>query len=115
MALTIALNSQRKPTAKSLYESNTSIMLKIKGGARLCIEHDAGQLFKLYYGEADDSGEHNLYHVDNANFEMLQESLSILPGCLGSATIKTKIGDLHISDYRQAGRLRRWLASKRKK
>ncbi|HBB44474.1 MAG TPA: hypothetical protein DCZ83_03755 [Candidatus Yonathbacteria bacterium] len=109
MASVMALH--QKPTASALDESNTSITLKIKGGARLCIEKDTGQLFKLFYGEADDSGRHELNQIGTVRLDDLKESLSVLGGCLGSATIKTKIGDLHATDYKQAGRLRKWLAS----
>lgn len=113
MAIASTWGRQSAPTAKSLDESNTSITLKIKGGARLCIEKDTGQIYKLYYGATDDSGRHELKQIGNIRLNEIEGSLSHLGGCLGSATIKTKIGDLHVSDYRQAGRLRKWLASKK--
>lgn len=106
-----AIPWHRAVTPKSLDESNTSITLKINGGARLCIEKDAGKLFKLFYSESDDSEHHHLRHIDTVNLQTLNESLSVLVGCLGSATVKTKIGDLRASDYRHAARLRKWLKS----
>lgn len=111
MAIATTWGGRTAPTSKSLDESNTSITLKIKGGARLCIEKDTGQLYKLYYGEADDSGKHELNQIGTVRLDDLESSLSLLGGCFGTATIKTKIGDLHVSDYKQAGRLRKWLAS----
>ena len=101
----------QKPTEKSLVESNTSITLKIKCGVHLCIEKDTGQLCKLFYGAVGDSGKHELTEIGTVRLSDLKDSLSVLGGCLGSATIKTKIGDLQVADYKQAGRLRRWLAS----
>jgi len=99
----------QKPTAKNLDESNTSIMIKIKDGSHLCIEKDAGKLFKLFYCEVNRFGEHQISHVGTIRLDELNGSLSILAGCLGGAVIKTKIGDLHVADYKHASRLRKWL------
>ena len=111
MAIATVWGGQAMPTAKRLDESNTSITLKIKCGARLCIEKDTGQLYKLFYGAVDDSGIHELTEIGTVRLSDLKDSLSVLGGCLGGATIKTKIGDLHVADYKQAGRLRKWLVS----
>ena len=102
---------RRGVAAKNLDECNTSITIKVKGGSRLCIEKDTGRLFKLFYSEADDTGHHHLSHIDTVNLDTLNGSLSVLTGCLGSASIKTKIGDLRVHDYKHAARLRRWLKS----
>ncbi|MFZ2303442.1 MAG: hypothetical protein WAV98_01460 [Minisyncoccia bacterium] len=111
IAIATVWGGQVAPTSKNLDESNTSITLKIKCGARLCIEKDTGQLYKLFYWEANDSGKHELNQIGTIRLDDLNGSLSLLSGCLGSAIIKTKIGDLHVADYKQAGRLRKWLAS----
>lgn len=100
----------QKPTAKSLDESNTSITIKIKDGSRLCIEKDTGKLFKMYCYDGDNSlGVKRLSYVGTVRLDELKSSLSILHGCLGGAVIKTKIGDLHVADYKHASRLRKWL------
>ena len=111
MAIATTWNGQAVPTSKHLDASNPSITLKIKGDARLCIEKDTGKLYKLIHSGPDDDGGHELRQIGTIRLDDLKGSLSLLGGCLGSATIKTKIGDLHVDGYKQAARLRKWLDS----
>jgi len=100
----------QKPTAKVLDKSDPSIVFQIKGGGSLCIEKSSGRLFKLSFCEANVKGEYKLKDIGVINIDKLKESVSGFCGCIiGSAVIKTRLGDFEMVDRKHIRRLRRWL------